>query len=383
MTVAAMKISTVLGGMAASASILACTTAFAQAGVPENGPSLRDLAPVQTYSVPDSDGAAPRALPPPGDDDAGSGLRIDAAAQADEQPEPLDLKGAWRPLRPTYAPGAWQPMGLDLLDDQTPSAGQTMAGLGWKLGSKNWNYTSAGGLGLTLGNASPTTPAWASSTTLGGVGLSKGLSPGNADTGQWQYATMVGALDYSPGTTEGGLDYGPAASTSVLRYGLSSNLTLESQMETAPAMKTMGLGGTYNTHQWGVWSAGVARASQEMDDGMRYQVGYQTSLLGRLQLSWVGEHRSAGFSDLSLYRNFADNEAQDSNLWKLTMPLGSYGDLSGSYQAIETPSGPPVEVFGVSHQFALNQNVKLALQAQRQRYTGDYDVGLQLSIPLN
>ena len=43
----------------------------------------------------------------------------------------------------------------------------------------------------------------------------------------------------------------------------------------------------------------------------------------------------------------------------------------------------PVEVFGVSHQFALNQNVKLALQAQRQRYTGDYDVGLQLSIPLN
>jgi outer membrane usher protein FimD/PapC len=258
-----------------------------------------------------------------------------------------------------------------------------MAGLGWKLGSKNWSYTSAGGLGLTLGNTSPATPAWASSTTLGGVELSNGLSQGAAEPGQWQYAAMVGALDYTPGGAEGGFEYGPAAGTSVLRYGLSRRLTLESQVETAPSMQTVGLGGTYDTHQWGAWSAGVARATQEMDNGMRYRVGYQASLLGRLQFSWVGEHRSAGFSDLSLYRSLADNEAQTSNLWKVTVPLDGYGSVSGSYRAVETPTGAPVEIFGVSHQFALSQNVKLALQAQRQRYTGDYDVGLRLSIPTN
>lgn len=383
MTVAAMKISTVLAGAAAGCLFPAAAAVHAQAYVPQNGPSLRDLAPVQTYSVPAGDSPEPRPLPPPGDGDDGLGLRVDAAAPAADQPEPLDLKGTWRRLRPAYAPGAWQPMGLDMLDDRVPAAGRTMASLGWKLGSKNWSYTSAGGLGLTLGNSSPTTPAWASSATLGGVRLSNGLSQGTAEAGQWQYAAMVGALDYTPSGAKGGFDYGPAAGTSVLRYGLSPRLTLESQLETAPSMNTVGLGGTYDTSQWGIWSAGVARATQEMDDGMRYRVGYQASLLDRLQLSWVGEHRSAGFSDLSLYRNLATNEAQTSNLWKITMPVDGYGSVSGSYQAIETPSGPPVEIFGVSHQFALSQNVKLALQAQRQRYTGDYGVGLQLSIPMN
>ena len=384
MTVLAMKISTVLAGVAAGLMIPAGAAVHAQADIAQNGPTLRDLAPVQTYSVPDNDRVAPRPLPPPDDGDAGSGLRVDdAAAPAADQPEPLDLKGTWRRLRPAYAPGAWQPMGLDVLDDRAPASGQTMASLGWSLGSKNWRYTSSGGLGLTLGNVSPTTPAWASSPTLGGVGFSNGLSQGATAAGQWQYSAMVGALDYTPSGAEGGLDYGPAAGASVLRYGLSNDLTLESQLETAPSMNTIGLGGTYDTHRWGAWSAGVARATQDMDDGMRYRVGYQTSLLGQLQLSWIGEHRSAGFSDLSLYRNFADNEAQTSSLWKLTVPLDGYGSLSGSYQATETPSGPPVEVFGVSHQFALSQNVKLALQAQRQRYTGDYDVGLLLSIPLN
>lgn len=379
--VVAMKISEVLGGIGLAAALALGPPA--QADTSAQGPSLRDLAPIQVYTVPETDAPAARALPPADAGDEGSGLRIDPAQQDADSPETLDLDGTWQPPRPAYAPGAWRPMGLDVLDAQAPDSGATLSSLGWSLGEQNWRYTRPGGLGLTLGNATPTAPTWGSSAALGGVGLSRNLSKGTVQPGQWEYATMVGALDYSPTATQGGFEYGPTASNSLLRYGWSRDLTLESQMETAPSLKTLGVGGTYDTRQWGVWSAGVARASQEMDDGMRYRVGYQASILGDLQLSWVNEHRTAGFSDLSTYRDFAGDDAQTSNLWKLTLPLGAYGSLSGSYQAIETATGPPVEVFGVSHQFSLSPNVKLALQADRQRYTGDYDVGLQLSIPLN
>lgn len=356
------------------------------APVDDRGPSLSDLAPVRLYSVPNIAVEPPQPLPPAGaaDDPASTTPVAGAAPDPSSSTTPdIDLEGAWRKHLPLYAPGAWRPMGVDILAQNDPGGGDSAGNEHWTLGTHNWRYTRPNGVGLTLGNDMAAAPQWGNSARLGGVQLSDQLSKGNAAVGQWQYSAMVGALDYSPSTSEGGLMYGPAASSSVLRYGWSPQLTLESQLEWAPAMDTLGVGGTYDTRNWGVWKAGVAKASQDMQHGWRYQVGYEASVLDTLKLSWTNEQRSGGFADLSRYRDYSVDGGQTSNRWAATWPTGRWGDISGTYETVDTALGPSKQYIGLSQQFWLSPNLRVALKADHERIGGDYDVGLHFSIPIN
>ncbi|MEO6984714.1 MAG: hypothetical protein ABI155_05180 [Paralcaligenes sp.] len=353
--------------------------------VDDNGPSLSDLAPVRLYSVPNISVEPAQPLPPVGaSGDVAPAAVVVAAPEPDSAPAPeltLDLEGAWRKHMPMYAPGAWQPMGVNVLtkDGRVDQTGDEH----WTLGTHNWRYTRANGTNLTLGNDLAGAPQWSDSARLGGVQYSHQLSTENAAADQWQYSTMVGALDYSPSTTEGGLMYGPAASSSVLRYGWSPQFTLESQLELAPAMDTLGLGGAYDTRGWGVWKAGVAQASRDMQRGWRYQVGYEANVLDTLKLSWVNAQRSGGFADLNRYRDYSVDGGQASNRWVTTWPTGRWGDISGSYETVHTVSGPSKQYIGLGQQFWLSPHLKVALQADHERIGGDYNVGLHFSIPIN
>ncbi|WP_460874043.1 hypothetical protein [Paralcaligenes ginsengisoli] len=345
----------------------------------DSGPSLGDLAPVHLYSVPEVSVEPPQGLPPA---DAADESVPSTDAQADAAgPSISELEEGWR--TPDYAPSGWMPMGEVLTEEGTWVPDRT-AGEGWTLGTHNWRYTRGNGTGLTLGNDLAAAPGWGNAARMGGIRFSQSLSNGNVAADQWQYSAMAGALDYSPkAATEGGLLYGPAAGNTVVRYGWTSSLTLESQLEWAPDMKNMGVGGQYDTHQWGVWKAGVAKASRDMHEGLRYQIGYETSILDTLKLSWTNEQRTAGFSDLSRYENFStDAGGLTRNLLSATLPLGRWGDLTGSYEAIDTAAGPSREYLGVAQQFWLSPNLQVSLKADRDRLSGDYDVGLRFSIPI-
>ncbi len=356
------------------------------APVDGSGPSLRDLAPVRLYSVPDIVVEPAQPLPPAGTADvpAPTAAVVGAASGPDTSSSPdLDLEEAWRKHLAYYAPGAWRPMGANISTPDDLGGFNPAGGEHWTLGTHNWRYTRADGLDLTLGNDLAGAPQWGNSARLGGVQVSRQLSKGNAAEGQWQYSTMLGALDYSPDTSEGGLTYGPAASSSVLRYGWSPQLTLESQLEWSPAMDTLGVGGAYDTRDWGVWSAGVARASQDMQHGLRYQVGYEASILDTLKLSWANEQRSNGFADLNQYRDYSANGGQTSNRWMATWATGRWGDISGTYETVDTALGPSKQYIGLSQQFWMSPNLRVALKADHERIGGDYDVGLHFSIPIN
>src|SRR3546814_2947488 len=128
---------------------------------------------------------------------------------------------------------------------------------------------------------------------MGVFSMSHAARAGSGDSESWHYSMSIGALDYASNHDQGDLTYGPTASNTVLRYGLSPDFTLESQLEVAPNLLTSGLGGNYSS-RWGVWSAGVARARYGLDQGWRYQAAYKVNLLDDLQLSWLRseEHTS-------------------------------------------------------------------------------------------
>jgi outer membrane usher protein FimD/PapC len=218
---------------------------------------------------------------------------------------------------------------------------------------------------------------------MGGISVSQTSSANSNDAQAWRYTMSVGALDYSASQAQGDLEYGPTAGNTVLSYQLDPQLTLESQLEMAPELLTTGIGGQYKTKDWGAWSAGVARASYGLREGWRYQTAYTVDVMDDLKLSWVNESRSAGFADLSRYQDASAAAAGVTQRLTATVPMGRWGDLAGTYENSRSSVGDTQHNFGVTQQFWYSPNLRIGLQAQRELMTGDYDVGIRFSVPIN
>ncbi|NYT63216.1 hypothetical protein H0A66_12920 [Alcaligenaceae bacterium] len=253
----------------------------------------------------------------------------------------------------------------------------------WTLGSSNWRYAGEHGLGITLGSDAMAVPAWGNAVRLGGISVTQSSLANSSDASAWRYSMAVGALDYSPPQTQGDLVYGPTASNAVVSYRLDRQLVLESQLEMAPDLLTTGLGGRYKTQGWGAWSAGVARASYGEQNGWRYQAVYDVDVLDDLRLSWVKESYTPGFVDLSRYQDAAASVGGVRDRLIATIPLGRWGDLAGTYENSRSSMGDVQRRFGFTQQFWYSPNLRIGLQAERQLVTGDYDVGIRFSVPIN
>lgn len=329
-------------------------------------PLLSDLAPVRLYPVPEISVSQYEPVPeiePSMAEDSGTGLS-----------GALDLSierrvAAWR-----------YPAGLGL--PKTTSGDTSTSWERWTLGARNWRYTTPGGTRVVLGNDWTDAPSWSQRARLGGVRLSgpPGLKPSDADP--WEYSVMIGALDHSLPGASGDFDYGAAAGTSVVRYGVSPQLTLDSQLEWAPEMVTTGIGGEYSTHKWGAWSAGVARAAREQVDGWRYQIGYRITVLDEVRLGWVNESRTGGFSDLARYSAFSVDSGRNRNKWAATLPMGRWGDVTGTYEEVSSMAEPLERRLGLAQQFWYSPKLRVGLQADRDVISGQYGVKLRFAIPL-
>ncbi|MGB3287937.1 MAG: hypothetical protein WBA83_01545 [Burkholderiaceae bacterium] len=365
---------------------LACAPAWHLAWAA--GDQFRELAPVQAYPAPQVSVDPPRPLPDtPGTEPMFSGMSRDGqdAAAPDISYDFFhdgDASAAWRPKRVFGdSPGLrgardWQSSWRRYRSPWLARPKDTS----WTLGASNWRYSNRQGLDVTLGNDAIVVPAWGNSARMGGVSISQSsLAAGDGQA--WQYSMSVGALDYSSGSMANDLSYGPTASNTVLRYGLSPDVTLESQLELAPNLATSGLGGNYQT-RWGAWSAGVARASYGLYTGWRYQAAYTVDVMDDVQLSWLNERHTAGFVDLSRYR---DSQVSPGGVrQKLTakVPLGRWGDVTGSYENEYSATGDMRRSFGVGQQFWYSPNLRIGLKAEREVISGDYDIGLRFSVPI-
>jgi hypothetical protein len=350
---------------------------------------FRDLAPVQVYAAPQLSVDPPRPLPDtPGTEPMFSGMQY-TSPEAATPDIPYNFfwddedSANWRRSRVSSAsPGlrgtrGWQRPARRSRSPWLARQGDTP----WTLGSSNWRYSNKEGLDVTLGNEEIVVPAWGNSTKLGGVSISQSSLAGSGDSQRWQYSMAIGALDYSSSADSGDLAYGPTASNTVLRYGVSPDFTLESQLEVAPDLVTSGLGGNYRT-RWGAWSAGVARASYGLYKGWRYQAAYKVDVLDDLQLSWMNERHTAGFTDLSRYRDGEVSPGGIRQRWTATVPLGRWGDVSGVYENEYSSTGNTRRSFGVGQQFWYSPNLRIGLKAERELVSGDYDIGIRFSVPI-
>src|SRR5690606_12245944 len=101
-----------------------------------------------------------------------------------------------------------------------------------------------------------------------------------------------------------------------------------------------------------------------------------------VELSWMGEQRTEGFFDLTNYADFSSAEFQRSSRWQAVVPLGNRGDLVGSYEQVRSASGPLKQQFGFTQQFWYSPNLRVSLNADHDRVSGDYAVGIQFSVPI-
>lgn len=250
----------------------------------------------------------------------------------------------------------------------------------WQLGERHWQYAADGGLAVRLGSSEVGSSVLASNATLGGLHIRQSTLADQDDAKRWSVSFAMGALDYSS-ADKGDLDYGPAAANTVINYGLNESLSLESGVQVAPDLVTTTFGGRYDAGQLGQLRAGVAHGSLDDQEGWRYQAGWDVQLADELHLSVRNEWNAPGFADLAHYRGGA--AAGIRRNWRATVPTRRWGDISGSYETFKPAVGTPTERFGFSQQFWYSPNLRIGLEAQREVGTGDYDIGIRFSVPIN
>lgn len=364
---------------AVSAALLACDLTAATAVAAE----FRDLAGVRIFPVELQAVTPPKPLPapvPPIQEGVvvGEGLSKSMFVSSPDNSE-YGVDWSYRSLiRPYIAYGlVGTHPGSEPLTVSSLTASDT-----WELSAENWRYIAGGGTDLTLGSYSPRTQVWGGGARLGGIAISRSLTDSIAPEKQLQYGLAMGALNHTDaGATSGALAYGSGASDAVMRYGVSSDFTLESQVQWAPDMVTAGIGGMYAT-SFGAWRASVAKATRDLHDGWRYRIGYNVGLFEDVKFSWLTEQRSAGFSDLSNYTGFAGDDGRTRNLVSTSVDLGRWGTLRGSYEHVASRVEPLKQQFMVNQQFWYSPNLRVSFSAQREQVSGEYGLGLELSLPI-
>ncbi|OZI26930.1 hypothetical protein CAL26_04695 [Bordetella genomosp. 9] len=303
-----------------------------------------------------------------------------ASEAADAMAGGLDLD--YVPLPPGSTPVKWgRPLGTPKpwFSSVTPEGGM-------QLGDRSLTYRSVDGPSVSLGSLTPFAPAWSSAAAIGGVQVSN-LSASSDSTvpeGKLGYSSVWGRINNTdPAVTAGGVQYGAPAGSNAVRYGLTPDVTLEGQVQSARALTTTGLGTTYSLGDWGTLQGGATQSHFDTSQGWRYNLGYNVKVFDTVRLGYGNELTSSGYGDLSTYQDGATATSQFRNTFSAGLPISGWGELSGTYSGLRDTSGEMLERrYGISQSMMLSPNVRLAVGADHDVITGDYGVNMQLSMPL-
>ncbi|ARP80350.1 hypothetical protein CAL12_05550 [Bordetella genomosp. 8] len=303
-----------------------------------------------------------------------------ASEAADATAGGLDLD--YVPLPPGSTPVKWgRPLGTPKpwFSSVTPEGGM-------QLGDRSLTYRSVDGPSVSLGSLTPFAPAWSSAATIGGVQVSN-LSASSDSTvpeGKLGYSSVWGRINNTdPAMTAGGVQYGVPAGSNAVRYGLTPDVTLEGQVQSARALTTTGLGTTYSMGEWGTLQGGATQSHFDAAQGWRYNLGYNVKVFDTVRLGYGNELTSSGYGDLSTYQDGTTATSQFRNTFSAGVPISGWGELSGTYSGLRDTSGEMLERrYGISQSMMLSPNVRLAVGADHDVITGDYGVNMQLTMPL-
>jgi len=256
---------------------------------------------------------------------------------------------------------------------------------GFAYGGGRWTYRDTAGPTVALGNLTANAPIWGSTVPIGGLQVSDWNSGAqNVPEGRLAYSSALGVLNYTDtAATSGAIDYGVTAGSGTLRYGLTPVVTLESQMQTAPDLSTRGLGTTYAAGELGTFQVGATQSSFDHVNAWRYRFGYNVNLTESVSLAVTNEQIDAGFGDLSQYRAGAAAAPRMRNTLAAGVPLHGWGVLTGTYTGMREGGVPVEQRFGLQHSMLVAPSVRLAVGADRDVVSGDYEMRAGLTMPVD
>ncbi|WP_235490661.1 fimbrial protein [Achromobacter sp. DMS1] len=281
------------------------------------------------------------------------------------RPPVVVISGVSRPTRPWFASVSSQE--------------------GLRYGDRNWNYRSPDGPSVTVGNLNTNAPAWGSAAPLGGIQISNWAgASATLPEGSLGYSSSIGRLNLmDPNAQAGAVDYGASVGTGSVRYGLTPSLTVEGQMQSAPSLTSRGLGTTYKTAGYGTFQVGATESTFDASNAWRYRFGYSVDVADAVNLGYVNEQIGAGFGDIASYTGGVAGAPQTRNTLSAGIPISGWGTLSGTYSGLREGSALAEERLGISHSMFVAPKVQLAVGADRDIISGNYEWRANLSMPVD
>ncbi|WP_447981102.1 fimbrial protein [Achromobacter kerstersii] len=252
-------------------------------------------------------------------------------------------------------------------------------------GDRSWVYRNTTGPSLTVGNINANAPVWGSSAPVGGLQIANWAgSSATVPEGSFGYSSSVGKLNrMDPTASSGAVDYGASVGTGSVRYGLTPALTVEGQMQSAPSLTTRGMGTTYAAGEYGTFQAGATQSTFDASNAWRYRIGYSVDVADTVNLGYTNEQIGAGFGDLSTYSGGVASAPQSRNTLSAGVPITGWGTFSGTYSGLHEGSTLAEQRVGLSHSMFVAPKVKLAVGADRDIISGNYEWRANLSMPVD
>ena len=215
---------------------------------------------------------------------------------------------------------------------------------GWTPGAGRFTYAQDNGSTVSIGQVGESGGFWGTSPRLGGLQLTRlpGISSrGTLMPGSFGLSASVGRVSHEDlGVTgAGGLSIGSPMAASTVRYGLTSDITLESHLQSALDTSEKGLGGLMALGDWGA---------------LRLSTTQTQDLLTQSQRSGLG------------LRVLLDQQQFES-----------------TYESLRTGPGSLEQKLGFKHSWFIAPQTSMQFGGDRELSTGNYSVKMQLSVPLD
>ncbi|MGO1767125.1 MAG: hypothetical protein ACTH1W_07590 [Advenella sp.] len=254
-------------------------------------------------------------------------------------------------------------------------------------GAQTWSLTTEDRNRLSLGSNQVVSNIGQSGFRIGGVQLSR--QPDGTqdnwfiDPNQLAYSTAAGAMDYSAASgDDASFHFGSGAANTAVRYGLSEVASVDSQVQFARALKNLGMGASYALDDMGDLRLTVNAGKYEDQANWRSMFAYRAKVFDLASLQFSNELTSAHYMDLSRLSQDPLTDRAIRNQLKLTYPLDTQSQVSGSFENSRVLNGTSEQTFGVEQSYKL-ESVLLKLKAQRAVRSDNGLLQFNLDIPMS
>ena len=214
---------------------------------------------------------------------------------------------------------------------------------GWRPGAGRFTYAQDNGSTVSIGQVGENDGFWGASPRLGGLQLTRlpGISSrGTLMPGSFGMSASMGRISHedlaSAGT--GGLSIGSPMAASTFRYGLTSDITLESHVLSALDTNEKGLGGLMAIGDWGALRLSSTQTQDVLSQSQRSGLGLRILL---------DQHQ-----------------------------------FESSYESLRSGPGTLEQKVGFKHSWFITPQTSMQIGGDRELSTGNYSVKMQLSVPL-